>query len=240
MAAHTPKVRQAPVKVPGTAPPKVTSRLGRKSKTPVKEMPVSEEPMKETASPSIKPAKEPVEHSSGEVEAATRPVTPKGKKLKTKPPKTAPPKGILQNAKTGASKRKRVSSPGPIAKRVQIDEDSLLAHDKDTASTSEPSFWLCKAEPESRIEKGIDVKFSIDDLKNATEPEPWSGVRNYGARNHMMNMKKGELAFFYHSSCKVPGVVGIMEIVQEATVDGKLNSPDKIALDTNPGYRICL
>ena len=40
------------------------------------------------------------------------------------------------------------------------------------------------------------------------------------AKNHMKMMKKGELAFFYHSSCKIPGVAGIMEIVQEATVDG--------------------
>ena len=38
-----------------------------------------------------------------------------------------------------------------------------------------PSHWLMKAEPESRIEKGKDVKFSIDDLKAATEPEPWDG-----------------------------------------------------------------
>ena len=37
------------------------------------------------------------------------------------------------------------------------------------------SYWLMKAEPESRIEKGKDVKFSIDDLKNATEPEAWDG-----------------------------------------------------------------
>ena len=38
-----------------------------------------------------------------------------------------------------------------------------------------PSYWLMKAEPESRIEKGKDVKFSIDDLKNAVEPEAWDG-----------------------------------------------------------------
>ncbi|OJD25056.1 hypothetical protein ACJ73_03584 [Blastomyces percursus] len=37
------------------------------------------------------------------------------------------------------------------------------------------SYWLMKAEPESRIEKGVDVRFSIDDLRDATEPEPWDG-----------------------------------------------------------------
>lgn len=40
----------------------------------------------------------------------------------------------------------------------------------------EPSYWLMKAEPESRIEKGVDVKFSIDDLVAATSPEPWDGT----------------------------------------------------------------
>ena len=37
----------------------------------------------------------------------------------------------------------------------------------------------------------------------------------------MRAMSKGDLAFFYHSSCKVPGIVGIMEIVEEATADGR-------------------
>ena len=41
------------------------------------------------------------------------------------------------------------------------------------------------------------------------------------ARNNMREMKQGELAFFYHSNCKVPGIAGIMEIVQEASVDSK-------------------
>jgi hypothetical protein len=37
----------------------------------------------------------------------------------------------------------------------------------------------------------------------------------------MRAMKTGDLAFFYHSNCKVPGIAGIMEIVREASVDGK-------------------
>jgi predicted RNA-binding protein with PUA-like domain len=78
-----------------------------------------------------------------------------------------------------------------------------------------------KSEPDTRLENGIDVSFPIEKLMKATKPEPWTGVRNYAARNHMMNMRKGDLAFFYHSSCKVPGVVGIMEVVGEATPDGK-------------------
>lgn len=42
----------------------------------------------------------------------------------------------------------------------------------------------------------------------------------------MRDMKKGDFAFFYHSNCKVPGVVGVMEIVQEHTTDGL--SPSKL------------
>jgi predicted RNA-binding protein with PUA-like domain len=86
-----------------------------------------------------------------------------------------------------------------------------------------------KAEPESRIEKGKDVKFSIDDLRAAKEPEPWDGVRNPVARKHMQSMKKGDLAFFYHSNCKVPGIAGVMEIVQE-------HSPDETAFDPSHPY----
>jgi len=91
----------------------------------------------------------------------------------------------------------------------------------DPNDDARPKYWLMKAEPNSRIENGIDVRFSIDDLAAVTEPEPWEGVRNYVARNNMMAMKQGELAFFYHSNCKVPGIAGIMEVVQENLVDGR-------------------
>ncbi|KAH7028874.1 PUA-like domain-containing protein [Microdochium trichocladiopsis] len=86
-----------------------------------------------------------------------------------------------------------------------------------------------KAEPETRFENGTDVKFSIDDLKSRTEPEPWDGIRNYVARNNLRSMKKGELAFFYHSNCKEPGIVGTMEIVQE-------HSPDLSAHNSKAPY----
>lgn len=45
-----------------------------------------------------------------------------------------------------------------------------------STNSSTPKYWLMKAEPESRIEKGKDVKFSIDDLAAASEPEPWDGT----------------------------------------------------------------
>ncbi|KAH8777632.1 PUA-like domain-containing protein, partial [Diaporthe sp. PMI_573] len=90
-------------------------------------------------------------------------------------------------------------------------------------------YWLMKAEPESRIENGVDVRFSIDDLAAKSEPEPWDGIRNYVARNNLRAMKKGDLAFFYHSNCKEPGIAGTMEIVQE-------HSPDLTAHDPKCPY----
>jgi predicted RNA-binding protein with PUA-like domain len=149
--------------------------------------------------------------------------TPKIAKLIPKPPKTAPPK---KAEKAAAGKRKRISSPGPAPRKRPAPSPSIHAEKRKSVKSADIpagplgiSYWLMKAEPESRLEKGVDVKFSIDDLKEVEEPEPWTGVRNHQAKNNMMSMKKGDLAFFYHSSCKVPGVVGIMEIVEEATVD---------------------
>jgi predicted RNA-binding protein with PUA-like domain len=83
-----------------------------------------------------------------------------------------------------------------------------------------PRKWLIKSEPESRIEDGMDMRFSIDDLINcADQTESWDGVRNHQAKNNLKAMKLGDEAFFYHSNCKTPGVVGIVEIVREAYPD---------------------
>jgi len=72
------------------------------------------------------------------------------------------------------------------------------------------AYWLMKSEPDA---------YSIDDLK-AARRTCWDGVRNYQARNMIRDdMKKGELAFFYHSNCKDPGIVGIMKICREAYPD---------------------
>ena len=72
------------------------------------------------------------------------------------------------------------------------------------------NYWLMKSEPE---------EFSIDALKRVGR-EPWSGVRNYQARNFMMNdMKVGDGILFYHSNCDVPGVVGLAEVASAAYPD---------------------
>lgn len=74
------------------------------------------------------------------------------------------------------------------------------------------NYWLMKSEPDA---------FSIDDLKRRPgQTEHWDGVRNYQARNMLRDqMKAGDLAFFYHSSCDTPGIAGIAEIVREGYPD---------------------
>jgi predicted RNA-binding protein with PUA-like domain len=74
------------------------------------------------------------------------------------------------------------------------------------------NYWLLKSEP---------GEFSIDDLAASPGQSTfWDGVRNYQARNFIREgMKKGDRAFFYHSSCAEPAIVGIVEITREAYPD---------------------
>ena len=83
-------------------------------------------------------------------------------------------------------------------------------------------YWLLKSEPSV---------FGIEDLKNMPNgTEHWDGVRNYQARNFMRDeMRCGDLVFFYHSNCKVPGIVGIAKIVRESY-------PDFTAFDPESNY----
>jgi predicted RNA-binding protein with PUA-like domain len=72
--------------------------------------------------------------------------------------------------------------------------------------------WLMKSEP---------TTFGIADLARAPRRRSaWDGVRNYQVRNMLRDeMKKGDLAFFYHSSCEVPGIYGIVRIAREGYPD---------------------
>ena len=82
------------------------------------------------------------------------------------------------------------------------------------------AYWLMKSEPD---------EFGIDDLKRAGI-EPWDGIRNYQARNMLRDqMQAGDLAFFYHSNCKIPGIAGIMRI-------HRAGYPDVAALDPAHPY----
>jgi len=72
------------------------------------------------------------------------------------------------------------------------------------------AYWLLKTEPET---------FGWDDqVKRGAKGEPWSGVRNFTARDNLRAMKKGDLAFFYHTG-KEKAVVGIVKVIKEAYPD---------------------
>ena len=83
-------------------------------------------------------------------------------------------------------------------------------------------YWLMKSEPD---------EFSIDDLVRAPkQTTAWLGVRNYQARNFMRDdMRVGDRAFFYHSSCPEPGIAGIVEI-------SRLAYPDATQFDPKSDY----
>lgn len=208
-----------------------------------------------------------------------------GKSTSVKPPKNTNKASVNETASKAATKnaakvkatdsRKRENP----AKKATNDEDAVASEGTSTllvdvplgqkttmnaeaeVDGEGPAYWLMKAEPQSRIEKGKDVKFSIDDLKAAKEPEGWDGMSQYEtyvgqqpltpylqvsaipsvsntigrisykglinllARNNMRLMMKGDMAFFYHSNCKIPGIVGTMEIAQEHSVDGETAPP---------------
>ncbi|KAK1245503.1 hypothetical protein MKX08_005132 [Trichoderma sp. CBMAI-0020] len=105
------------------------------------------------------------------------------------------------------------------------DVDAIPTTNPDAPRHDGEWYWLMKAEPESRFENGIDVRFSIDDLRAKEKPEGWDGIRAYAARNHMRNMNAGDKAFFYHSNCKEPGIAGVMEIVKEFSEDKSARRP---------------
>ena len=73
-----------------------------------------------------------------------------------------------------------------------------------------------KSEPEA---------YGIDDLRREGSTL-WDGIRNYQARNFMRSMAIGDQAFFYHSNCKPPGIIGLMEVEEIGLVDPTQFDPD--------------
>jgi predicted RNA-binding protein with PUA-like domain len=90
--------------------------------------------------------------------------------------------------------------------------------------------WLLKTEPDT---------FSWDhQTKRGAKGEPWTGVRNFTARRHMKEMKKGDRAFFYHTGDEKQ-IVGIVEVIRESypdptDADGKFLAVDVKAVEPLP------
>jgi predicted RNA-binding protein with PUA-like domain len=80
--------------------------------------------------------------------------------------------------------------------------------------------WLVKSEPDA---------FSWDQ-QVANKVEPWTGVRNHMAKNNLKAMRKGDLAFFYHSNIGKE-IVGIVKVVKEAYPDPTAESGDWVSVD---------
>jgi predicted RNA-binding protein with PUA-like domain len=80
-------------------------------------------------------------------------------------------------------------------------------------------YWLFKSEPDA---------YGFEQLRK-DRTTPWSGVRNFQARNNMMEMVVGDLGFFYHSSIAEPAAVGIVKVVKAAY-------PDKTAFERGGEY----
>jgi len=74
---------------------------------------------------------------------------------------------------------------------------------------TEINYWLMKSEPDA---------YSINDLKKENITL-WDGIRNYQARNFMRQMNIGDKVFFYHSNCKPPSIVGLMEVIKKEITD---------------------
>ncbi|EED16438.1 AT DNA binding protein (Thy28), putative [Talaromyces stipitatus ATCC 10500] len=163
-------------------------------------------------------------------EPASTEVTGKKRKRATGQPQQAAGKPAKKQTATRAPR-------APAFLKEKEPDLTIEVAEEDAFGPDGHSYWLMKAEPQSRIVKGVDVKFSIDDLQAASEPEPWD------ARNNMRAMKKGDFAFFYHSSCKVPGIVGQMEIVREHSVDESAFDPahpyyDEKSSRENPKWEV--
>eukprot|EP00123_Amoebidium_parasiticum_P013786 comp22149_c0_seq1/m.32444 comp22149_c0_seq1/g.32444 ORF comp22149_c0_seq1/g.32444 comp22149_c0_seq1/m.32444 type:complete len:281 (-) comp22149_c0_seq1:173-1015(-) len=146
------------------------------------------------------------------------PPAPKQTKSKTAPPKTSK-RGAKENDNEAVVEEKK-GGRKPAQKKPKKEESTAEEVSEPVAASSTDRYFLMKSEPDSHIINGQQLAMSFDDLRaKPNQTSHWDGVRNYQARNIMKEMKLGDQAFFYHSSCKEPGIAGIVEIVREAYVD---------------------
>lgn len=93
--------------------------------------------------------------------------------------------------------------------------------------TESMNYWLIKSEPSN---------YSWSDLVRDGQTV-WDGVRNYGARNNLQSMKKGDLCLFYHS---VSGkeILGVARVIREAYPDPTADDPQWVAVTVEPAFAL--
>ncbi len=84
------------------------------------------------------------------------------------------------------------------------------------------NYWLMKSEPND---------YSIENLQQDRQTI-WDGVRNYQARNFLREMNQNDLAFFYHSNTKTPGIVGLMKVIESNVIDPTQFDPNSKYYDS--------
>lgn len=255
--ATSPKKSAKKTAAPTTniAASKIPGRVGRPPK--IEATPAAPKPTKRKRMDEEAPAAPPKKRGRPSATAATtasssksrKPLAVKAEKGATPVKSAAAASGAKRGPKPGTKRGAKAAAPavkasnrgrpkkasdGPAEATIKDETDNDILEDIDD------QYWLMKAEPETRMENGVDVAFPIDKLAAATEPEPWdgmptlcppenlltkTGVRNYTARNNMRAMRKGDLAFFYHSNIKLPAIVGVMRIVEEHSVDESAFDP---------------
>jgi predicted RNA-binding protein with PUA-like domain len=89
------------------------------------------------------------------------------------------------------------------------------------------AYWLIKSEP---------FKYAWDQFV-ADGSTFWDGVRNYGARNNLRSMKKGDLAFFYHSNEGLE-IVGIAKVIKESYQDPTTDETAWVVVDFKPHKKL--
>jgi predicted RNA-binding protein with PUA-like domain len=196
---------------------------------------VDAEPAKKRGRPSKKAASENAPKKRGRpakvvtepAEAPAAPDTPAPRKRHSG--RTGGPTTKIATDATDASEQLEEELVDEVSKSAKTSDKRKASSEAENESGK--NYWLMKAEQVDRMEtlkdgSEFNTKFTIDDLKERGAPEPWEGVRNVVARNNMRAMKLGDLAFFYASQGKQPGITGIMEVVKE-------HEPDFTATDAS-------
>lgn len=134
-----------------------------------------------------------VKKGAEKAKKGTKEVKNEAKEVDQQPLPTPPPQKPAARAPAKDAKKKQTNSKNTKAK----DEDTEKSDKKQRAASEDPDvddiptvnpeaprhdgewYWLMKAEPETRYENGIDVRFSIDDLRAKKKPEGWDGTQSH-------------------------------------------------------------